>query len=216
MRNPLLVAIPSRHVTGAIMELLCAAGWEWDPPAERQFSFLTRDGSLRVCLLRSHDIPRAVSDGNFDIGFVQGSVIEEEGGHSLVVRGLPMAQGGMVVGVREGSAIRSAADLAGSRMATRNPRLAARYLLEKCVDCPLLPVGGSPEVYVAAGIAAAVLAYWKTGATFRANGLRVLDQVCASELKVLVSARANETDQFLARLDRCVASGPIPERWRSA
>jgi len=216
MARPLLVAIPNRHITHVVLELLSEAGWTWNALARRQLSFVTHDGSLHVFMVKTHDIPQIIMNEFFDLGFVQASVLREEGCPLTVVSNLPIAQGRMVVGVPKGALVESPKDLHGKRLVTRNPRLARLFLEKNQIECPIMVVSGSPEAYVSAGASDAVLAYWKTGQTFRDNGLRVVAEVCRSNLQLVASAgnaACKEVIAVTSRIDGCLKKRTLPEKW---
>ncbi len=216
MKRQLLAAAPNRHITHVILEMLSEAGWTWNSLKPRQLSFETHDSCLHVFMIKTHDIPRMVANKVFDFGFVQASVVTEEACPVKIMGNFPIAQGKMAVGVKNESIFKSPEELHGKRIVTRNPRLADLFLKQNQIECSVTVVSGSPEAYICAGAGDAVLAYWKTGQTFLDNDLRILADVCKSNLQLIAlenNPLCREISSTVSRIEGCLRKRVIPERW---
>jgi ATP phosphoribosyltransferase len=83
-------------------------------------------------------------------------------------------------------------DLAGRRIATSHPRIAAKVLAERGIKAELVRVAGSVEISPRLGLADAIIDLVSTGSTLRTNGLRSIGVLFESEA-VLVG-RKGSTD----------------------
>ena len=76
-----------------------------------------------------------------------------------------------------------------SRVATAYPVSTRRLLVERGVECELIPVSGSVEATPRLGLADAIVDLVSTGSTMTANGLRPIGR-CSTSQAVLVGGRA--------------------------
>ena len=101
-------------------------------------------------------------------------------------------------------------DLAGRRIATSHPRIAAKLLAERGVDAEIVRVAGSVEISPRLGLADAIIDLVSTGSTLRTNGLRSLGVLFESEA-VLVG-RTGSTDHEARRTLTMVLGSVINAR----
>jgi ATP phosphoribosyltransferase len=73
------------------------------------------------------------------------------------------------------------------RVATKYPNLAARALGTRGLVAELIPLHGSVELAVLAGLADAIVDIVETGATLRANGLVEIEDLEALSARVVVN-----------------------------
>ncbi|MEA2519985.1 MAG: phosphoribosyltransferase, partial [Chloroflexota bacterium] len=109
------------------------------------------------------------------------------------------------------SPIRSAGELAGSRVATAHPNVARRYFATAGVPVDVVPISGAVEVAPRLGLADAIVDLVSTGSTLVMNGLRPIADVLASEA-ILVGnptamvARTNEIQAVDTMLSAVIAA----------
>jgi ATP phosphoribosyltransferase len=96
--------------------------------------------------------------------------------------------------------------LGAIRVATKYPRLAARYFEESGRQAEVIEVKGSVELAPVAGLADAIVDLTATGRTLRENALEIREEIaiCTARLvanRVAHKLRQREIDALLERID---------------
>jgi ATP phosphoribosyltransferase len=167
------VAIPSKgRLMDRTLALLAGAGYRVGDRRRDLFQVDPRNG-VEFVFLRPVDIPVYVAGGELDAG-VTGEDLVRERGIDLEPRlRLGFGDSRLCVAVAEAAKAETVADVAGLRVATSFPRLAAELLPG---PPEIVELAGSVEASVRLGVADAVLDLVETGSTLRAAGLRVLGE----------------------------------------
>ncbi|MGH2578399.1 MAG: ATP phosphoribosyltransferase, partial [Actinomycetota bacterium] len=153
----------------------------------------------RVSLLRPQEIPRYVEEGFFDLGITGRDWVEETGATVEVLESLTYAKGGVghpvkiVIAVPVDAPAGSAADLPdGTRISTEYPELTRRHFEGLGISVRVFTSYGATEAKVPE-IVDAIVDVSETGGTLRAHGMKIIDEIMASEV-LLVANPASHAD----------------------
>lgn len=172
-----------------------------------------KDFPIDLLLVRDDDIPQFLIDGVCDLGIVGENIAEEvqldRGGDAPLtqLRKLPFGGCRLSLAVPENSAIKSAEDLDGCRIATSYPALTHSILSKRGVKAETVKFSGSVEIAPGLGTADAISDLVSTGTTLRANHLVELEQLYQStaalygQMKRLSDEKRAMIDRLLSRLD---------------
>lgn len=172
-----------------------------------------QDFPVDLLLVRDDDIPRMLLDGVCELGIVGENIAEEvmlerNGGAGLEqLRKLKFGGCRLSLAVPEDSPAASAADLAGTRIATSYPALTKSLLERHGVEARIVELSGSVEIAPGLGTADAISDLVSTGTTLRANHLRELQVLFESTAALYASTLSLPGDKqallnrMLARLD---------------
>jgi ATP phosphoribosyltransferase len=188
------VAIPSKgRLLDRTLTLLAGAGYRVGDRRRDLFQLDERN-DVEFVFLRPVDIPVYVAGGELDVG-VTGEDLVRERGIDLEPRlRLGFGESRLCVAVAEGSPARSLADVAGLRVATSFPRLAAGLLPG---PPEIVELAGSVEASVRLGVADAILDLVETGSTLRAAGLRTIGEpLLRSEACLLVGPHTGVAPEY--------------------
>ena len=186
------------------VSLLEEAGLGPEVPGERALAFPCRNAPVEVLLVRAADIPEYVQDGVVDCGITGADLVRERG--AAVSELLRLGFGGCTLeaAVPQESQAVSLADLAGMRIATVLPHLAAELLDELGIAATLVDVTGSVEVAPRLGLADAIVDLVSSGNTLRTNGLRSLGTLFKSEAVLVGGDEPDDAAEQLARVLKSV------------
>lgn len=188
--NPhrLCIGLPSGSLQEATLELFAKAGYQITG-TRRSYKPAIDDGELEVRLLRAQEISRYVERGFLDCGITGKDWIEENNSDVEVLAGLEYSKATAgrtrwVLVVPESSPIGSIQDLQGKRIATEAVGLTTRYLQKHGVKAMVEFSWGATEVKVP-DLVDAIVDITETGASLKANGLRVVDVITESFPQVI-------------------------------
>lgn len=187
----LKIALPNKgRLAEEARELFGDAGLEVRAQGERALT-ASLGGEFEALFVRAQDIPEFVADGAADAG-VTGWDLVCESARALDSRlDLGFGKCRLVVAVRDDSAVRSAADLAGgTRVATVFPRITRAFFDERAVAVEVVPVSGAAEIAPHLGIADVVVDLTSTGSTLKVNGLREVETVLTSTARLIAAPGA--------------------------
>lgn len=150
----------------------------------------SKNGKLSVLFARAQDIPLYVETGAADVGLTgYDNVLERK---SRVKTLCMLDYGGcrIAVAVPKLSAIKSVAQLAGKRIATKMPNTAREYFAKQGVKVELLELAGATELAPNIGLADAIVDHVSTGATLEANNLREIGTILTSTSCLIANEEA--------------------------
>lgn len=171
------------------LSLLERSGLQFARSKDKLFWY-GRNLPVDLLLVRDDDIPRLLIDGVCQLGIVGENVAGEkllEARHECTQARLdPLLKLGfghclLKLAVPENSDARSITALEGARLATSYPFLTRRFLDEKGVTAQIVTLNGAVEIAPSLGTADAIVDLVSTGTTLRANHLKAIEQVMASE-----------------------------------
>lgn len=179
----LSLGLPSGSLMQSTVELFARAGFVISG-ASRSYRPAVDDPELRVRLLRAQEISRYVEQGFLDAGITGRDWIEENGSKVRLVEDLPYSKSTSnptrwVLVVPAASRIRSVKDLQGKRIATEAVGLTEKFLRKHKVRAQVEFSWGATEVKVP-DLVDAIVDITETGASLRANNLRIVETIMES------------------------------------
>jgi ATP phosphoribosyltransferase len=194
----LKLGIPKGSLQEATLELFARAGWKITM-SSRNYVPSIDDAEIECLMVRAQEMARYVETGALDAGItghdwvVETSASVEELAE-LVYAKRRLARVRWVLAVPEDSAIREPRELAGKVIATEVVRITERYLEKHGVAARVEFSWGATEVKVPQ-LADAIVEVTETGASLRANRLRIIDTVLESAT-VFIMNRAALSDAW--------------------
>jgi ATP phosphoribosyltransferase len=205
--NPLRIAVPRGALFGDTLDLLERIGVETREVRENDRKLLFEDAG--IVTMRPSDVPTYVAAGAADIGITGKDVLLEQYEREVYeLVDLAYGECTMVLAsvAGEDRAAEALRRLGVVRIATKYPRIAARYFLDTGRQAEIVEVKGSVELAPLTGLAEAIVDLTATGTTLRENGLVVREEivVCTARLianPVAHKLKARAIDALLERLD---------------
>jgi ATP phosphoribosyltransferase len=220
----LTIAVPRGALFAGTVELLATLGIDTDELRTNDRKLLFED--IGVVTMRPSDVPTYVEAGAADIGVTGKDVLLEQLAHAPGERGrdvyelldLGFGRCTMVLATKasgdpeEDPALESLRRLGVMRVATKYPRIAARYLEETGRQGEIVEVKGSVELAPLTGMVDAIVDLTATGTTLRENNLVVREEivVCTARLianPVAHKLKAAQMDELLGQLRALPAAG---------
>ncbi len=203
----LRVGLPKGSLQEATFNLFRKAGYRVEVEPRSYYPSFD-DPELEGMLIRAQEIPRYVAEGVLDCGLTGKDWIEESGVEVVEVCELVYAKQGMrpvkwVLAVPEDSPIQGPKDLEGKTVATELVEVTKRYFREKGVNVKVEFSWGATEAKVP-HLADAIVELTETGASLRANRLKVVDVVMESTTRMIANPRSWE-DEWKRRKMRHLA-----------
>jgi len=191
----LRIGLPKGSLQQATIAMFEKAGWRVRLD-ERQYVPDLDDEELWAVLLRAQEMPIYVAEGYLDCGLTGLDWIKEREVEDKVeiVTDLIYSKQGMrpyrwVLAVHESSDIQSVKDLQGKSVATELVRVTEKYLAEHNVQANVEYSWGATEAKCPS-LVDAIVEGTETGATLRANNLRIVDTLFESTTKFIASKQA--------------------------
>lgn len=196
MEGKLKLGIPKGSLQDATFALFKKAGFEFRMSNGRSYHPTVDDPELEPLLIRPQEIPRYIEQGILDAGLTGKDWIEDNGSDVVEVAEFTYSKATLnpirvVLAAANDSNIRSAADLAGKRIATEYVRLTERYLAQHGVSATVEFSWGACEVKVPE-LVDAIVVNTETGSSLRAHNLRIVDTLLTSTTRLAVNRQAWE------------------------
>ncbi len=181
--SALKLGIPKGSLQESTVELFARAGWRISVNSRNYFPAID-DPEVECMLVRAQEMARYVGSGALDAGITGKDWILETSGAVHEVAELVYAKSSLgrvrwVLAVAEDSPVKSVRDLEGRVIATEAVHLTERYLERHGVRARVEFSWGATEVKVPQ-LADAIVEVTETGASLRANHLRVVDTLFES------------------------------------
>ena len=202
MKAQLKLGIPKGSLEEATIALFERAGWKIRKHVRNYFPDIN-DPELTARLCRVQEIPEYIQNGILDVALTGKDWLEERGVSyggknddapvvvisDLVYSKVSNRKARWVLAVAGDSPYQCAEDLKGKRISTELVGVSRRYFEGKGVPVQINYSWGATEAKVVEGLADAIVEVTETETTIRAHGLRVIDEVMASNT-VLIANRA--------------------------
>ncbi len=201
MRKKLKFGLPKGSLQEAAIQKMAKAGYEITL-SSRSYVPYVNDEELEIRLIRAQEISRYVEHGYLDCGITGYDWIVENGsdvhevGEFLFSKATRQAAR-WVLCVPENSSIKSVKDLKGKRIATEVVNLTKKFLKKNGVKADVEFSWGATEMK-AHELVDAIVELTETGASLRANKLRIVDTLLESTPR-LVANRAAWKDPWKRR-----------------
>jgi ATP phosphoribosyltransferase len=189
----LKLGIPKGSLQDATVDLFSRAGWKIGVNS-RSYVPTIDDPEIECLLVRAQEMARYVETGALDAGITGHDWVVETGTNveelaELVYAKQRLSRVRWVLAVPEDSEIRKPADLAGKVIATEIVRITEGYLARHGVTARVDFSWGATEVKVPQ-LADAIVEVTETGASLRANRLRIIDTVLESATVFIINRNA--------------------------
>ncbi|MGC1904578.1 MAG: ATP phosphoribosyltransferase [Candidatus Acidiferrum sp.] len=189
----LKLGIPKGSLQDATIDLFTRAGWKISV-SSRSYVPSIDDPEIECLLVRAQEVARYVESGALDAGITGHDWVVETGSNveelaELVYAKQRLSRVRWVLAVPEDSPIREPRDLAGKIIATEIVQITQKYLARHGVTARVDFSWGATEVKVPQ-LADAIVEVTETGASLRANRLRVLDTVLESATVFIMNRNA--------------------------
>jgi ATP phosphoribosyltransferase len=189
----LKLGIPKGSLQDATIDLFSRAGWKIGV-SSRSYVPTIDDVEIECLLVRAQEMARYVETGALDAGITGHDWVVESGANveelaELIYAKQRLARVRWVLAVPEDSAIRKPEDLAGKIIATEIVSITEKYLARHGVTARVDFSWGATEVKVPQ-LADAIVEVTETGASLRANRLRIIDTVLESATVFIMNRSA--------------------------
>jgi len=189
----LKLGVPKGSLQDATIDLFSRAGWKIGV-SSRSYVPTIDDPEIECLLVRAQEMARYVETGALDAGITGHDWVVETGSNveelaELVYAKQRLSRVRWVLAVPEDSPIRKPADLAGKIIATEIVRITEAYLARHGVTARVDFSWGATEVKVPQ-LADAIVEVTETGASLRANRLRIIDTVLESATVFVMNRNA--------------------------
>jgi ATP phosphoribosyltransferase len=149
-----------------------------------------------IVTMRPSDVPTYVEAGAADVGIVGKDVLMEQHGRA-VFELLDLGYGGcrMVLATVAGDpdpAAEALRRLGVMRVATKYPRIAARWFEDTGRQAEIVEVKGSVELAPLTGLVEAIVDLTATGTTLKENGLVVREEIAQSTARLIANPVAHK------------------------
>ena len=190
----LRLGIPKGSLEQATIDLLRKSGWRISTGGRSYFPSVD-DSSLRCNLIRAQEMARYVAGGTFDAGITGHDWILENGVDVDIVRDLVYSKATLrptrwVLVVPNDSPVQRPEDLRGKKIATELVNYTTRYFADRKIDVDVEFSWGATEAKAAEGLVDAIVEVTETGATLRANGLRIVSELFQSNPQLIANRAA--------------------------
>ena len=185
-----MLGLPKGSLEESTKNLFAKAGWKITT-SSRSYRPAIDDPELDGRFVRAQEVSRYVEHGFFDCGLTGEDWIKENASDvvdvcDLVYSKVSTQKSRWVLCVPEASAVKSAADLAGKRVATELVNTTKRYFEKKGVNVTVEFSWGATEVKVP-DLVDAIVDITETGSSLRANKLRIVDTLLETNTKLIAN-----------------------------
>ena len=186
----LMLGLPKGSLEESTKNLFAKAGFKITT-SSRSYRPSIDDPELDGRFIRAQEVSRYVEHGFFDCGLTgQDWILENESDVvdvcDLIYSKASAQKSRWVLCVPEASPIKSAADLAGKRVATELVGTVKRYFEKKGVKVAVEFSWGATEVKVP-DLVDAIVDITETGSSLRANKLRIVDTLLETNTKLIAN-----------------------------
>jgi ATP phosphoribosyltransferase len=205
--SDLRIAVPRGALFGQTLDLLDRLGFDTQEIRESERKLLFERSGLIT--MRPSDVPTYVEAGAADLGITGKDVLMEQSEREVYeLADLGYGQCTMVLATVAGEdrAAEALRRLGVVRIATKYPRVAARYFLETGRQAEIVEVKGSVELAPLTGLVEGIVDLTATGTTLRENGLVAREEIahCTARLianPVAHKLKARAIDDLVEQLD---------------
>jgi ATP phosphoribosyltransferase len=191
-KNLLKLGLPKGSLQEATLRLFRKAGYHISV-SSRSYYPVFDDIEIQSMLIRAQEMARYVEDGHLDCGLTGFDWIQEQNADVVEVAELQYGKEGFrpvrwVIAVPVDSKIKSIKDLQGKRIATELVGFTKRYLKSKGVTSQVDFSWGATEVKPPY-LADAIVELTETGASLRANNLRIVETIIESSTRFIANKK---------------------------
>jgi ATP phosphoribosyltransferase len=189
----LKLGIPKGSLEEITVRLFKKAGFNINISQRSYFPSID-DEEIEAVLFRAQEMSRYVESGIIDAGITGRDWVLENGSKVVKAAELIYAKQSLrpvkwVIAVPENSSVKKIKDLKSKRIATELVNVTKSYLNKKGIKADVEFSWGATEAKTKMGIDA-IVEVTETGASLRANGLRIIDTVCESTTQFIANKKA--------------------------
>jgi len=205
--SELRIAVPRGALFADTLDLLDRLGIDTsDVRSNHRRLLFERAG---IVTMRPSDVPTYVEAGAADIGITSRDVLMEQAErelYELVDLGFGYCRMVLATVAGEDRAAEALRRLGVVRIATKYPRVAARYFGQTGRQAEIVEVKGSVELAPLTGLVEAIVDLTASGRTLEQNGLVVREEIAECTARLIANPvahklRAREIDALVERLD---------------
>jgi len=191
--SELRIAVPRGNLFVETLEVLERLGFDTKEVRENERKLLFEDAG--IVTVRPSDVPTYVEAGAADLGITGKDVLMEQSEREVYE----------LVDLRYGSCRMVLATVAGedpaaealrrlgvARIATKYPRVAARYFLDTGRQAEIVEVKGSVELAPLTGLVEGIVDLTATGTTLRENGLEIREEIAHCTARLIANPVAHK------------------------
>ena len=183
--------VPKGSLQEATVRMFKKAGFTINIGSRSYFPTID-DDQIQPFLLRAQEMARYVADGALDCGITGRDWTIESQKDVVEVCKLIYGKQGLrpvrwVLAVPNDSPIKKPADLKGKRIATELVNATREYFKKKKVNLDIEFSWGATEAKVGAGLVDGIVELTETGASLKANNLRIVDTICESTTLIIAN-----------------------------
>lgn len=189
----LKLGIPKGSLQDITVKLFKKAGFNINISSRSYFPSID-DEEIEAVLFRAQEMSRYVEAGIIDCGITGRDWVLENNSRVVKVAELIYAKQSLkpvkwVLAAPEASSIRSVKDLKNKRIATELVNVTKAYLKKKGIKADVEFSWGATEAKTKMGVDA-IVEVTETGASLRANGLKIIDTICQSTTQFIANKKA--------------------------
>jgi ATP phosphoribosyltransferase len=191
--NGLRIAVPRGGLFTDTLDLLDRLGIATREVRENDRRLLFEEAG--VITMRPSDVPTYVEAGAADLGVTGKDVLMEQSEREVYeLVDLEYGRCTMVLATEAGEdrAAEALRRLGVVRIATKYPRLAARYFLDTGRQAEIVEVKGSVELAPLTGLVEGIVDLTATGTTLRENGLVVREEIAVCTARLIANPVAHK------------------------
>ena len=189
----LRMAVPRGALMGETLDLLDALGVDTAEVRANDRKLLFEDAGLVT--MRPSDVPTYVEAGAADIGVAGKDVLAEQAErdvYELLDLGFGPCRMVFATVAGDDPAAEALRRLGVMRVATKYPKVAARYFERTGRQAEIVEVKGSVELAPLTGLVEGIVDLTATGSTLRENGLVVREEIAASTARLIANPVAHK------------------------
>jgi ATP phosphoribosyltransferase len=203
----LRIAVPRGNLFEETLDLLERIGLDTAEVRSNERKLLFAEAG--IVTVRPSDVPTYVEAGAADLGITGKDVLLEQSEREVYeVADLGYGECSMVLATVAGEdrAAEALRRLGVVRIATKYPRVAARYFGDTGRQAEIVEVKGSVELAPLTGLVEGIVDLSATGTTLRENGLVVREEIARCTARLIANPvahklKAQAIDSLLERLD---------------
>jgi ATP phosphoribosyltransferase len=194
--NQLVLGIPKGSLQESTIRLFRQSGWRISL-SDRNYFPEINDSQISCSICRAQEMSRYVESGTFDVGLTGRDWIMENDSDVMVVADLVYSKVSQrparwVLAAPIDSPVKELKDLQGKKIATELVNFTRRYFESHGIEVNVEFSWGATEAKVIAGLCDAIVEVTETGATMRANGLRIVKELMQSNTQLIVNHKSWE------------------------
>jgi ATP phosphoribosyltransferase len=201
----LVLGIPKGSLQESTINLFRQSGWRISL-SDRNYFPEINDPEISCSICRAQEMSRYVEQGTFDVGLTGLDWVMENSSDVKVVADLIYSKVSQrparwVLAVPLDSPVQKLKDLKGKKIATELVNFTKRYFAAEGISVDVEFSWGATEAKVIAGLCDAIVEVTETGATMRANGLRIVRELMQSNTQLIVNKESWEDPWKREKID---------------